>query len=158
MRISDWSSDVCSSDVCSSDLEPHVRPLGGTLIGVVARGDHAAAATLRRSPYCAAAERRVGDQPLLLAPAIEAIEAGDGSVPACRRYPVPSLIAASRPMIAVDIVAGRPPYRLATGVEKAKPHHDIIGVGAKRMTRADPRQRQIEKEAIQIGIIERIAA
>src|SRR3546814_7892943 len=78
--------------------------------------------------------------------------------PACRRYPVPSLIAASRPMIAVDIVAGRPPYRLATGVEKAKPHHDIIGVGAKRMTRADPRQRQIEKEAIQIGIIERIAA
>src|SRR3546814_6028460 len=86
------------------------------------------------------------------APAIEAIEAGDGSVPACRRYPVPSLIAASRPMIAVDIVAGRPPYRLATGVEKAKPHHDIIGVGAKRMTRADPRQRQIEKEAIKIRI------
>src|SRR3546814_2041589 len=54
-----------------------------------------------------------------------------------------------------DIVAGRPPYRLATGVEKAKPHHDIIGVGAKRMTRADPRQRQIEKEAIQIGKIGR---
>src|SRR3546814_4791370 len=66
--------------------------------------------------------------------------------PACRRYPVPSLIAASRPMIAVDIVAGRPPYRLATGVEKAKPHHDIIGVGAKRMTRADPRQRQRSEE------------
>src|SRR3546814_17857256 len=78
--------------------------------------------------------------------------------PACRRYPVPSLIAASRPMIAVDIVAGRPPYRLATGVAKAKPHHDIIGVGAKRLTRADPRQRQIAKEAIQIGIIASIAA
>src|SRR3546814_18711390 len=103
MRISDWSSDVCSSDL-----------------------------------------RRVGDQPLLLAPAIEAIEAGDGPVPACRRYPVPSLIAASRPMIAVDIVAGRPPYRLATGVEKAKPNHDIKGVGAKRMTRPDPSPRQIE--------------
>src|SRR3546814_5469216 len=123
--------------------------MGGTCMGVVARGDHAAAATLRRSPYCAAAERRVGDQPLLLAPAIEAIEAGDGSVPACRRYPVPSLIAASRPMIAVDIVAGRPPYRLATGVEKAKPHHDIIGVGAKRITRADPRPWQIENEPLQ---------
>src|SRR3546814_9007130 len=70
MRISDWSSDVCSSDLLAEDAvivhrdEPHVRPLGGTLIGVVARGDHAAAATLRRSPYCAAAERHVGDQPL----------------------------------------------------------------------------------------------
>src|SRR3546814_9552019 len=77
-------ADLAEDAVIVHRDEPHVRPLGGTLIGVVARGDHAAAATLRRSPYCAAAERRVGDQPLLLAPAIEAIEAGDGSVPACR--------------------------------------------------------------------------
>src|SRR3546814_5438479 len=27
MRMSDWSSDVCSSDVCSSDLEPLSRNL-----------------------------------------------------------------------------------------------------------------------------------
>src|SRR3546814_10525116 len=35
---------------------------------------------------------------------------------------------------------------------------NIIGVGAKRVPRADPRQRQVEKEAIQIGIIERVTA
>src|SRR3546814_15826010 len=35
---------------------------------------------------------------------------------------------------------------------------DLIGVGAKRVPRADPRQRQVEKEAIQIGIIERVTA
>src|SRR3546814_12614467 len=120
MRISDWSSDVCSSDLLAEDAvivhrdEPHVRPLGGTLIGVVAPGAHAAAATLRRSPYCAAAERRLGAQPLLLAPAKDGLEAGGGSVPACRRYPVPGLTPASRPMSAVDPVRGKP-TRLGEG-------------------------------------------
>ncbi|KAH1544834.1 hypothetical protein KXX17_001823, partial [Aspergillus fumigatus] len=41
---------------------------------------------------------------------------------------------------------------------KAKPDNDIIGIGAKRVPRADVRQRQVEKEAIQIGIIKRVAA
>src|SRR3546814_5987103 len=47
---------------------------------------------------------------------------------------------------------------LAAGIEKAEPDRNIIGVGAKRVPRADPRQRQVEKEAIQIGIIERVTA
>jgi hypothetical protein len=113
---------------------------------------------LRRSPHGAAAERRVGDQPLLLAPTVKAIEAGDGAVPACRRYPVIGIVAASLTMIGVDIVAGRSPHGLAAGIEKTKPDYDIIGVGAKRVPRADARQRQVEKEAIQIGIVERVVA
>src|SRR3546814_8849231 len=44
-------ADLAEDAVIVHRDEPHVRPLGGTLIGVVARGDHAAAATLRRSPY-----------------------------------------------------------------------------------------------------------
>ena len=43
---------------------------------------------MRRSPHGAAAERRVGDQPLLFTPTVKAIETGDGAVPACGRYPV----------------------------------------------------------------------
>src|SRR3546814_1353824 len=31
MRISDWSSDVCSSDVCSSDLAAHLDAVLDTL-------------------------------------------------------------------------------------------------------------------------------
>src|SRR3546814_21149436 len=61
-------------------------------------------------------------------------------------------------MIGVDIVAGRSTHGLAAGIEKAKPDNDIIGIGAKRVPRADARQRQGEKEAIQIGIIERVDA
>src|SRR3546814_7469360 len=61
-------------------------------------------------------------------------------------------------MIGIDIVAGRSPHGLAAGIEKAEPDRNIIGVGAKRVPRADPRQRQVEKEAIQIGIIERVTA
>lgn len=113
---------------------------------------------MRRSPHGAAAERRVGDQPVLLTPSVKAIETGDGAVPACGRYPVIGLVAASLTMIGVDIVAGRSPHGLAAGIEKAKPDNDIIGIGAKRVPRADARQRQVEKEAIQIGIIERVAA
>src|SRR3546814_13250663 len=61
-------------------------------------------------------------------------------------------------MIGIDIVAGRSPHGLAAGIEKAEPDRNIIGVGAKRVPRADPRQRQVEKEAIQIGSIERVTA
>ena len=151
-------ADLAENVVVVHRDEPHIRPPGDTFIGVVARRDHATTATLRRSPHGAAAERRVGDQPLLLAPAVEAIEAGDSPVPACRRDPVIGLVAASLTMIGIDIVAGRSPHGLAAGIEKAEPDRNIIGVGAKRVPRADPRQRQVEKEAIQIGIIERVAA
>src|SRR3546814_13835023 len=75
--------------------EPTIRSPGNPFIGVVARRDHTATAALHRLPHGAAAERRIGDQPLLLAPAVEAIEAGDGAVPACRCDPVIGLIAAS---------------------------------------------------------------
>ena len=129
--------------------------VGACLVSIVAFVS-ATLAALRRLPHGAAAERRIGDPPLLLAPAVEAIEAGDGAVPACRRYPVIGIVAASLTMIGVDIVAGRSPHGLAAGIEKAKPDYDIIGIGAKRVPRSNTRQRQVEKEAIQIGIIERI--
>src|SRR3546814_9456574 len=87
-----------------------------TLFRSVARRDHATTATLRRSPHGAAVKRRVGDQPLLLAPAVEAIEAGDSPVPACRRDPVIGLVAASLTMIGIDIVTGRSPHGLAAGI------------------------------------------
>ena len=151
-------ADLAENAVVIHRDETDIRSPGDTFIGIVARRDHAATATLRRSPHGAAAERRVGDQPLLLAPTVKAIEAGDGAVPACRRYPVIGIVAASLTMIGVDIVAGRSPHGLAAGIEKAKPDYDIIGIGAKRVPRADARQRQVEKEAIQIGIIERVAA
>src|SRR3546814_2034547 len=112
----------------------------------MARRDHAATATMRRSPHGAAAERRVGDQPVLLTPSVKAIETGDGAVPACGRYPVIGLVAASLTMIGVDIVAGRSPHGLAAGIEKAKPHNDLIGIGAKRLPRADAHHRQIGRE------------
>src|SRR3546814_13952313 len=79
-----------------------------------------------------------------------------GAVPACRWDPVIGLIAAALTVIGVYSAAGRGPHGLAAGIEKAKPDYDIIGIGAKRVPRADARQRQVEKEAIQIGIIERI--
>ena len=73
-------------------------------------------------------------------------------------FPVIGLVAASLTMIGINVVAGRSPHGLAVGIEKAKPDYDIIGVGAKRVPRADARQRQIEKEAIQITIVQRGAA
>src|SRR3546814_6700473 len=113
MRISDWSSDVCSSDL---------------------------------SPYSAPTERRFGNQPLALTPAVEAIEAGDCPVPACRADPLGGVAAPPRAVIGGHIVAGRVPYRRAAGIEEAKPHRNVIGVGAQRMARADPRERQVDKE------------
>jgi hypothetical protein len=144
-------ADLAENAVVVHRDEPHIRSPGDTFIGVVARRDHAATATMRRSPYGAAAERRVGDQPLLLAPAVKAIEAGDGAVPACRRDPVIGIVAASLTMIGVDIVAGRSPHGLAAGIEKAKPDYDIIGVGAKRVPRADPDSGRSRKKRSRSG-------
>src|SRR3546814_18262797 len=121
--------------------EPHIRPPGDTFIGVVARRDHATTATLRRSPHGAAVKRRVGDQPLLLAPAVEAIEAGDSPVPACRRAPVIGLVAASLTMIGIDIVTGRSPHGLAASLTTAKPEPHTIGAVALRVPRTEPTPR-----------------
>src|SRR3546814_9464196 len=54
----------------------------------------------------------------------------------------------------------KPAYemRISDGTSDVCSSDLIIGVGAKRVPRADPRQRQVEKEAIQIGIIERVTA
>src|SRR3546814_7541125 len=100
-------ADLAENGVVVHRDEPSIRPPGDTCIGVVARRDHATTATLRRSPHGAAPERRGGDQPVLRAPAVEAIGAGDSPVPACRRDPVIGLVAASLTMIGIDIVAGR---------------------------------------------------
>src|SRR3546814_5071939 len=81
-------ADLAENVVVVHRDEPHIRPPGDTFIGVVARRDHATTATLRRSPHGAAVKRRVGDQTLLLAPAVEAIEAGDSPVPARSEEPV----------------------------------------------------------------------
>src|SRR3546814_15417492 len=52
----------------------------------------------------------------------------------------------------------RPPR--STRTDTLFPYSTLFrsGRGAKRVPRADARQRQVEKEAIQIGIIERVAA
>ena len=76
---------------------------------------------------------------LAYASPVEAIKAGDGPVPACRRDPLTSIAAPTRTMISLDIVAGRSPYGLAASIEKAKPDCHIIGLGAKRMPRSNPR-------------------
>ena len=132
-------TDLAEDAVVVHRDEPDIRPLRNTFIGVVARGDHSATSTLRRSPHGTTVERCLGDQPLPLAPAIEAIKAGDGPVPACRRDPLTSIAAPTRTMISLDIVAGRSPYGLAASIEKAKPDCHIIGLGAKRMPRSNPR-------------------
>jgi hypothetical protein len=73
---------------------------------------------MRRSPYSAPTERRFGNQPLALTPAVKAIEAGDGAVPACRVDPVIGVVAAPLTMIGVDIVAGRSPHVLPQASRK----------------------------------------
>src|SRR3546814_8179840 len=40
MRMSDWSSDVCSSDRCYTDVRGHCHDSAGACADAVDRGDH----------------------------------------------------------------------------------------------------------------------
>nr|QEG98065.1 hypothetical protein AgrTiT37_00102 [Agrobacterium tumefaciens] len=54
-----------------------------------------------------------------------------------------------------DISAGGFPDRLVTNLgEEAQPNHDVIAVGAQRMTGTNSVERQVEKEAINVGVIQ----
>src|SRR3546814_16947045 len=124
-------------------------------MGRVARGEHGPTPPRRRSPYSAPTERGFGNQPLALTPAVEAIEAGDCPVPACRADPLGGVAAPPRAVIGGHIVAGRVPYRRAAGIEEAKPHRNVIGAGAPRTPRADPLSRQVTHEVVEIKPVTR---
>lgn len=54
-----------------------------------------------------------------------------------------------------DISAGSSPHGLVANFrEEAQPNHDVVAVGAKRVTGADPVERQVEKEAINVGVVQ----
>jgi hypothetical protein len=129
-------TDVAENAVVVHRDEPHIRSLGSAFIGVVARRS-CPDAPMRRSP----ARRLNGAS--AISPGSYPSGRGDrgwrlpgSSLP---RDPLIGVAAPPRAVIGGHIVAGRVPYRRAAGIEEAKPHRNVIGVGAQRMARADPR-------------------
>ena len=101
-------------------------------------------------------ERCFARQTFMDRPAVKPIEASDCSVPGARRDALLRILAPSRSVIGKDVLSVRIPDGLAAGVGKEpNPDQNIVAIGAKGMARPHATEGKVEKEAIEMRIVER---
>ena len=104
-------------------------------------------------------ERSGCNQPLQLGPAVKLLERGDRAVPRRGGYPEAGIGTPARTMEGGHVRALGQPDGLAAGLgQEPHPHHHVIAAGAQRMGRAHAIQRQVQEEAIEIGVVDSTVA
>ena len=151
--------DITERTIVLQRDEANIRSLRRPLIGVVAGGNAGTAAAVTPTPRVPVGERGGRDQPLKLGPAVELLERGDRAVPRGGGYPEAGIGAPARTMENGHVRALGQPDGLTTGLgEEPHPDHHVIAVGTQRMGRAHAVQRQIQQEAIEIGVVKSAVA
>ncbi len=125
-------ADVSETAVVLDGDELDVGSLGGSLVGLVTGDSDGATSPGRHpAPHIAIGERALCDDAVLDGPPVELVERGYGSVPGGCRDAVGSIVMPAGTMIGIDIVTGRLPDGLGSGlVQEAHPDKQIVGVAA----------------------------